>query len=73
MVKDKAELTRREVLKAMNSVSQDLSITIELCDDFEDRKVPTLSFSIFFGEKGDEHTYFEKPIKNQVYLWKDHC
>ena len=65
---ERNELTRREVLKAMNSISKDLEFTMELCEDFEDLKLPTLSFSLFIGERGIEHTYFEKHMKNQTLL-----
>ena len=50
----------------MNSVNKDLEFTMELCTDFEDSKLPTLSFSLYMGETGIEHTYFEKSMKNQV-------
>ena len=63
---DRNELTRREVLRAMNSVNSDLVFTMELCSDFRDRKLPTLSFSLFMTDKGIEHTYFEKEMKNQT-------
>ena len=52
----------------MNSISPDLELTMELCSDFEDNKLPTLSFSLFMGPEGMEHTYFEKQMKNQVLL-----
>ena len=65
---DRNELTRQEVLKAMNSVNKDLEFTMELCTDFEDNKLPTLSFSLYMSENGIEHTYFEKTMKNQTLL-----
>ena len=52
----------------MNSISKDLEFTMELCEDFEDQKLPTLSFSLYLGEDGIEHTYFEKTMKNQTLL-----
>ena len=63
---DRTELTRKEMLRAMNSVSSDLSFTMEVCNDFDNLRLPTLSFSLFIGEKGIEHTYFEKSMKNQT-------
>ena len=62
----KEDLTRREVLKAMNSVNKDLEFTMELCSDFVDLKLPTLSFSLYMSDKGIEHTYYEKSMKNQI-------
>ena len=55
---DRAELTRKEVLKAMNMVNPDLEFTMELCSDFKNDKLPTLSFALFTGENGLEHTYY---------------
>ena len=60
------ELTRWEVLRAMNSVNNDLEFTMELCDDFEDKRLPTLSFSLYMTDCGIEHTYYEKAMKNQI-------
>ena len=37
---------------------------------FSDCKLPTLSFRLYLGEDGIEHTYFEKEMKNQVLLMK---
>ena len=41
---DRDQLTKREVLKAMNSVNGDLTFTMELCSDFKDLKLPSLQF-----------------------------
>ena len=60
------ELTRTEVLKAMNSVSPDLEFTMELCEDFKDNRLPTLSFSLWKGAEGLCHSYYEKEMKNQT-------
>ena len=62
------ELTRREILCAMNSVNSDLEFTMELCTDFADSKLPTLSFSLYMTKTGIEHTYYEKPMKNQTLI-----
>ena len=53
---DRDELTRREVLLAMNSINSDIEFTMELCKDFDDLKLPTLSFSLYMTESGIEHT-----------------
>ena len=66
--RNRDELTRTEVLKAMNAVNEDLEFTMELCTDFSDNKLPTLSFSLFYGEEGLEHTYFKKSMRNQTLL-----
>ena len=63
---DRNELTRREVLLAMNDVNKDLEFTKELCSDFIDKKLPTLSFSLNITDEGIQHTYFEKNMKNQT-------
>ena len=62
------ELTRTEVLKAMNSINPDLKFTMELCEDFPKNRLPTLSFSIWAEKGGLKHTYYEKSMKNQVLL-----
>ena len=50
----------------MNSISEDLEFTMELSRDFMDKKLPTLSFSLWEGEHGLMHSYFEKSMKNQT-------
>ena len=62
------ELTKTEMLKAMNDVSADLEFTMELCSDFKDMKLPTLSFSLYATDSGISHTYFEKVMKNQTLI-----
>ena len=62
------ELTRREMLLAMNSVSKDLKFTMELVEDFHDHRLPTLSFSMWPSNEGIAHSYFEKQMRNQVLL-----
>ena len=44
------DITKKEILKAMNSVNDDLSFTMEMCEDFEDNRMPTLSFSMWLDE-----------------------
>ena len=62
------EITKKEVLAAMNSINEDLNFTMELCTDFVDGRLPTLSFSIWQGVDRIEHSYFEKAMKNQTLL-----
>ena len=66
--RDRIELTKTEMLKAMNDVSADLEFTMELCSDFKDMKLPTLSFSLYATDSGISHTYFEKVMKNQTLI-----
>ena len=68
---EREELTRNVMLEAMNSVNPDLKFTMELVTDFEDRKMPTLSFSIWPGEDRIMHTYFEKSMKNQTLMMEN--
>ena len=60
------EVTRREILKAINSISPNLTFTMELSKDFEDLRLPTLSFSLWEGENSLEHSYYEKGMRNQT-------
>ena len=62
------DITRKEFLKAMNSINEDLNFTMELCDDFENLRLPTLSFSMWQDVDGLKHTYFEKSMRNQTLL-----
>jgi len=64
--RSREEITRTEILRAMNSISKDLEFTMELCCDFGDMKLPTLSFALFAGKDGLESTYFEKSMRNQI-------
>ena len=66
--RDRIELTKCEMLNVMNDINQDLQFTMELCSDFEDCKLPTLSFSLYAESEGLKHTYFEKLMKNQVLI-----
>ena len=65
---DRNVLTKEEVNKAMNAVNTDLKFTMELAEEFEDKKLPTLSFSIWPEKYGIAHTYFEKSMRNQVLM-----
>ena len=46
MDRSRQDVTRSEILKAMNSINSDLKFTMELCTDFQDGRLPTLSFLI---------------------------
>ena len=56
---------------AQNSINPDLKFTTEISEDFPDSKLPTLDFKEWLLQNGHiMHTYFEKPMKNQVLLMK---
>ena len=59
-------LTKEQILKAMNSVSEDLEFTLETHNDFNDGRLPTLSFSLWPGQRKIHHSYYEKPMRNQT-------
>ena len=62
----KEELTKEQILKAMNSVNKDLEFTMETHKDFIDGRLPTLSFSLWPGQRCIHHSYYEKEMRNQV-------
>ena len=64
--RSKQEVTQEQILAAMNSVNDDLEFTMETHLDFEDKRLPTLSFSLWPGQKGLHYSYFEKKMRNQV-------
>ena len=41
---------------------------MELCKDFPNERLPTLSFSMWQDIGGLKHTYYEKEMKNQTLL-----
>ena len=54
----------RVCVTAMNSINEDLEFTVETEDEFEDKKLPTLDFSIWQEPDGQiNHTYYQKSIK----------
>lgn len=62
----KQDLTKEQILSAMNAVNEDLEFTIETHRDFEDGRLPTLSFSLWPGQTKIHHSYYEKQMRNQV-------
>ena len=60
--------TKLEVGKCMNAINPDLNFTLELSDEFKDKRLPTLSFSLWEEEWVVNHSYFEKEVKSQVLL-----
>ena len=59
------EITGKEVLAAMYSISVDLNFTMELCLDFKDGRMPTLWFSLWQGVNKIEQSYYEKEMKTR--------
>ena len=56
---------------AMEAINPDLKFTVEKEEEFEDNKIPTLDFKEWLLENGHlNHTYYEKPMKNQILLMK---
>ena len=45
------DITKREVLLAMNSVNPDLKFTLEHENDFNNKRLPTLSFEVWSEKK----------------------
>ena len=52
--------TEREVAKAMNCISPDLVFTTETEYDFDNKRLPTLSFQMWSEREGIRHSYYEK-------------
>ena len=65
-MKDDDERIATEILKAMNSVSDDLEFTIEKESDFENNRLPTLGFELWSTKECIRHSYYEKPMRSQV-------
>ena len=62
--------TKRELLKAMNSINRDLVFTMEHEDDFEKKRLPTLAFELWSDKTGIRYSYFEKSMRNQILTMK---
>ena len=62
--------TMREIIKAMNSVNKDLRFTMEHESEFPNSRLPTLAFEIWSTKEGVRHSYYEKPMRNQVLTMK---
>ena len=59
-------LTEREFRKMMNTINNDLEFTTETEKDFQNSRLPTLSFELWSTENGLAHSYFEKEMRSQV-------
>jgi len=60
--------TKLQVGRAMNAISPDLKFTLELSEEFNDGRLPTLSFSLWEEPWGISHSYYEKDVRSQVLL-----
>ena len=63
-------LTEREFRKMMNTINNDLEFTTETEKDFQNSRLPTLSFELWSTENGLAHSYFEKEMRSQVLTMK---
>ena len=63
-------LTEREVRKLMNMINSDLKFTTESERDFENKRLPTLSFEMWSNFGGISHSYYEKKMRSQVLTMK---
>ena len=59
-------MTRTEVEKLMNDINEDLQFTTEIEEEFDNRRLPTLSFEMWCAEDGIRHSYYEKPMRYQI-------
>ena len=64
------DVTFREVLAALKSVSSHLDFTTERPDDFADHWVPTLDFKIGQDHENNRytHNFYEKPMNSKWVL-----
>ena len=53
----------RVCLPAMNDILEDLQFTVEVPEDFQNERLPTLDFSLWMEEGKLTHTYFQKSMK----------
>jgi len=64
--RNRKELTRTEISKLMNDINKDLKFTTEVEEEFDNGRLPTLSFEMWCGEDSITHSYFEKPMRSQI-------
>ena len=56
--------------KLMNSINADLEFTTQSERDYDNGRLPTLSFEMWSTMDGDSHSYFERPMRSQVLTMK---
>ena len=64
------ERTVLELNKIMNCINDDLKFTTELETDFDNGRLPTLSFEMWSEKAGIKHSYYEKPMRSQILTHK---
>ena len=62
----KKENTRIEIQRLMNDINPDLRFTTEIEEEFDTKRLPTLSFEMWCSETGIRHSYYEKPMRSQL-------
>ena len=60
----------RICLVAMNYINEDLKFTTEVEEDFQDKKLPTLDFSLWLICGLIYHTYFEKMMRTPYIIMR---
>ena len=60
--------TGRILKDVMNSIIYFLNLTIEIEDDFDDRKLPTLDVKIWYQDGRVLHEHYEKEMKSNLVL-----
>ena len=60
--------TARILVDIMNSMMTFLNFTVEVGDDFLDRKLPTLDVKIWVKDDVIEYEFFEKPMSANTVL-----
>ena len=60
----------RICLPIMNSINEDLTFTVEVGEDFKDRRLPTLDMKMWLEGGLIRHTYFEKEMRTPFLLMK---
>ena len=56
----------KEIAILMNSINEDLKFTTATDEDFDNLRIPTLSFEVWLGYSGIRHSYLEKVMRSQV-------
>ena len=60
----------RVCLPVMNAVNEDLVFTVEVGEEFADKRLPTLDVKLWLEDGKIIHTYFEKEMKTPFLLMK---
>ena len=62
--------TSEELCFAMNSIFPNIKFTVEVEDDFESKRLPTLDAELFFEGNFLRFSFYEKPMKNPYCIMK---